>query len=102
MSIATDLRGIAEELNNIAVHEVRISWDEFFKLSRRLADLAGELDEMIVNHPRMLNGPGLELVVDNTPPRSFPRFQALFRPQDLHEITAPDLPDTWPSDSESA
>ena len=94
MSIATDLRGIAEELNNIAVHEVQISWDEFFKLSRRLADLAGELDEMIVNHPRMLHGPGLVLVVDNSPPL-FPRFSEYAKPS----ATAAD---TWPSDTESA
>ena len=100
MSIATDLRGIAEELNNIAVHEVQITAKEFFSLSRRLADLAAELDDMIVNHPRMLNGPGLVLVVDNSPPM-FPRFSSLFCREDVHEVAAPDLPSS-PSDTESA
>ena len=90
MSISTDLRGIAEELNSMAVHEVKITPEEAFKLSRCLADLAGELDDMIVNHPRMLNGPGLTLVVDNSPPM-FPRFAA------VTQAPAPTRADTRPS-----
>jgi hypothetical protein len=90
MSISTDLRGIAEELNSMAVHEVKITPEEAFKLSRCLADLAGELDDMIVNHPRMLNGPGLTLVVDNSPPM-FPRFAGVLK------ATNPSSTDTRPS-----